>query len=47
MEKNVDKENILFRMENIMKVILKMIYMKEKEYMNGLRKEEDIKDNFI
>ena len=46
-EKSVGMENILFQMENIMKAILKMIYMKEKEFMNGQRRVEDIKANFI
>ena len=47
MAKSLGKVNILFLMENIMKVIFKVIYMREKEYMNGLKKEGVTKGNFI
>ena len=47
MAKNVGMVNILSLMENIMKEIFKMIYMKGRELMNGHKKGEVIKGNFI
>ena len=47
MVKKMVMVNIHFQMGNTMKVILKMIYMKVKVYMNGQKKEENIKANFI
>jgi len=47
MGKNVAKVNIHFKMGNITKEILKMIYMKVMGYTNGQLKEGNIKVNSI